>query len=100
MSRTEPDMLRIEICDDEREAVEAHAEQVCRIMRQMRMKADIQKCYTGNELLLEIEENGKFHIIPLDIEMEYMNGIESNLILCECKNCERKVRRQELIVLR
>lgn len=70
------DMLRIGICDDEREAVEAHAEQVRRIMRQMGMKADIRKCYTGNELLMEIEENGKFHIILLDIEMEHMNGIE------------------------
>lgn len=69
-------MLRIGICDDEREAVEAHAEQVRRIMRQMGMKADIRKCYTGNELLMEIEENGKFHIILLDIEMEHMNGIE------------------------
>lgn len=70
------DMLRIGICDDEREALEAHAEQVRRIMRQMGMNADIQKCHTGNELLMEIEENGKFHIILLDIEMEHMNGIE------------------------
>ncbi len=69
-------MLRIGICDDEREAVEAHAEQVRRIMRQMGMNADIRKCYTGNELLMEIEENGKLHIILLDIEMEHMNGIE------------------------
>lgn len=60
-------MLRIGICDDEREAVEAHAEQIRHIMRQMRMNADIRKCYTENE---------KFHIILLDIEMEYMNGIE------------------------
>lgn len=76
MSGAGLDMLRIGICDDDREAVEAHAEQVRRIMRQMGMNADIRKCYTGNELLLEIEENGKFHIILLDIEMEYMNGIE------------------------
>lgn len=69
-------MLRIGICDDEREAVEIHVEQVRRIMLQMGMNADIRKCYTGNELLLEIEENGKFHIILLDIEMEQMNGIE------------------------
>lgn len=70
------DILRIGICDDEREALEAHAEQVRRIMRQMGMNADIRKCYTGNELLMEIEENGKFHIILLDIEMGHMNGIE------------------------
>lgn len=69
-------MLRIGICDDEREAVEIHAEQVRLIMRQMSINADIRKCYTGNELLLEIEESGKFHIILLDIEMEHMNGIE------------------------
>lgn len=70
-------MLRIGICDDEREAVEAHAEQVRRIMRQMGMNADIRKCYTENELLMEIEENGKLHIILLDIGMEHMNGIEA-----------------------
>ncbi|MCM1560833.1 MAG: LytTR family DNA-binding domain-containing protein [Butyrivibrio sp.] len=69
-------MLRIGICDDERAAVEAHAEQIRNIMRQMGMNADIRKCYTGDELLLEIEESGKFHIILLDIKMERINGIE------------------------
>lgn len=70
------DMLRIGICDDERAAVDSHAEQVRLVMRQMGMNADIRKCYTGNELLMEIEENGKFDILLLDIEMEDMNGIE------------------------
>ena len=70
-------MLRIGICDDEREALETHTELVRHIMQQMGMNADIRKCHTGNELLMEMEENGKFDIILLDIEMEYMNGIEA-----------------------
>lgn len=70
-------MLRIGICDDEREALESHTELVRHIMQKMGMNADIRKCHTGNELLMEMEENGKFDIILLDIEMEYMNGIES-----------------------
>lgn len=70
-------MLRIGICDDEREALETHTEKVRHIMQQMGMNADIRKCRTGNELLMEMEENGKFDIILLDIEMEYMNGIEA-----------------------
>lgn len=70
-------MLRIGICDDEREALESHTELVRHIMQKMGMNADIRKCHTGNELLMEMEENGKFDIILLDIEMEYMNGIEA-----------------------
>lgn len=70
-------MLRIGICDDEREALESHTELIRHIMQKMGMNADIRKCHTGNELLMEMEENGKFDIILLDIEMEYMNGIEA-----------------------
>lgn len=70
-------MLRIGICDDEREALESHTELVRHIMQKMGMNVDIRKCHTGNELLMEMEENGKFDIILLDIEMEYMNGIEA-----------------------
>lgn len=70
-------MLRIGICDDAAEVVEYHANQVHRIMRQLGMNADIRKCYTANELLMEIEDNGNFHLILLDIEMDCMNGIEA-----------------------
>lgn len=47
------DMLRIGICDDEREALESHTELVCHIMQKMGMNADIRKCHTGNELLIK-----------------------------------------------
>lgn len=70
-------MLRIGICDDVAEIVEYHAEQVYRIMRQLGMNVDIRKCYTSNELLMEIEDNGSFHLILLDIEMDYLNGIDA-----------------------
>ncbi|MBD5480415.1 MAG: response regulator transcription factor [Lachnospiraceae bacterium] len=70
-------MLRIGICDDVRETVEYHANVVQRIMRQLSLNVDIRKCYTGNELLIEMEDGGNFHLILLDIEMENMNGIET-----------------------
>lgn len=70
-------MLRIGICDDVAETVEYHANIIRRIMCQMSLKADIRKCYTGNELLIEMEDSGNFHLILLDIEMENMNGIET-----------------------
>lgn len=70
-------MLRIGICDDAGETVEYHAGMMKRIMEQLGMNADIRKCYTGNELLMEMEDNGNFHLILLDIEMESLNGIET-----------------------
>ncbi len=70
-------MLRIAICDDDAETVGYHMGEVRRIMRQMGINADIRKCYTGDELLMEMEESGMFHIVLLDIEMQRMNGIET-----------------------
>lgn len=38
---------------------------------------DIRKCYSGMDLLMEIELSGQFDIILLDIELGGMNGIET-----------------------
>lgn len=46
-------MLRIGICDDEREVLESHTELVRHIMHKIGMNADVRKCHTGNELLME-----------------------------------------------
>ncbi len=67
-------MLRIGICDDIREKVE---KQVRQITYQMGIRADIRKCYSGMDLLMEIELSGQFDIILLDIELGGMNGIET-----------------------
>ena len=66
--------MRIGICDDIREEVE---KQVRQITYQIGIRADIRKCYSGMDLLMEIELSGQFDIILLDIELGGMNGIET-----------------------
>ena len=62
-------MLRIGICDDIREEVEKQEKQVRQITYQIGIRADIRKCYSGMDLLMEIELSGQFDIILLDIEL-------------------------------
>jgi len=57
--------LRIGICDDIREEVEKQEKQVRQITYQIGIRADIRKCYSGMDLLMEIELSGG------------MNGIET-----------------------
>lgn len=70
-------MLRIGICDDVIEEVEKQEKQIRQITYQMGIRADIRKCYSGMDLLTEIELRGQFHIIFLDIELGGINGIET-----------------------
>ena len=70
-------MLRIGICDDVIEEVEKQEKQIRQITYQMGIRADIRKCYSGMDLLAEIELRGQFHIILLDIELGELNGIET-----------------------
>lgn len=46
-------MLRIGICDDIREEVEKQEKQVRQITYQIGIRADIRKCYSGMDLLME-----------------------------------------------
>ena len=69
--------MRIGICDDIREEVEKQEKQVRQITYQIGIRADIRKCYSGMDLLMEIELSGQFDIILLDIELGGMNGIET-----------------------
>ena len=52
-------MLRIGICDDIREEVEKQEKQVRQITYQIGIRADIRKCYSGMDLLMEIELSGR-----------------------------------------
>lgn len=45
--------MRIGICDDIREEVEKQEKQVRQITYQMGIRADIRKCYSGMDLLME-----------------------------------------------
>ena len=46
-------MLRVGICDDIREEVEKQEKQVRQITYQIGIRADIRKCYSGMDLLME-----------------------------------------------
>lgn len=70
-------MLRIGICDDVIEEVEKQEKQIRQIIYQMGIRVDIRKCYSGMDLLAEIELRGQFYIIFLDIELGGINGIET-----------------------
>ena len=51
--------MRIGICDDIREEVEKQEKQVRQITYQIGIRADIRKCYSGMDLLMEIELSGE-----------------------------------------
>lgn len=64
-------MLRIGICDDIREEVEKQEKQVRQITYQIGIRADIRKCYSGMDLLMEIELSGQFLIIVTILKMNF-----------------------------
>ena len=69
-------MLRIAVCDDEREILKelsAYLEEF-----QAKTKEDMKyRCFQkGKELLEEMRQGGLFHIVFLDIELEGENGLE------------------------
>lgn len=69
-------MLRIGICDDVKAEVEWQERLIYEIIKDMGINIAVSKCYSGNELLIEIELKGHFDIILIDIELGDMNGIE------------------------
>ena len=70
-------MLRVAICDDTKEIVEALEQIVKKLIESLHINAEIKKYDKGEDLLWDIEENGVFDIILLDIEMGDLNGIET-----------------------
>lgn len=82
-------MIRIAVCDDNEEFVNIHCQILSRILNKMGVNAQIIKCYTGDELLLEISINGKVDIILLDIALRGKNGIE----------IARKIREEDFSVI-
>lgn len=70
-------MLRIAICDDINEIVEELDKTIRRLAASLHINVDIKRYYKGEDLLWDIEENGAFEIILLDIEMSGLNGIET-----------------------
>ena len=66
--------MRIGICDDIREEVEKQEKQVRQITYQIGIRADIRKCYSGMDLLMEI---GKYVIIRICQQLYFSDTLFS-----------------------
>ena len=72
-------MIYIAICDDDEELVEKLKADVCQVLKEIHVIADIS-IYTQSKMLqYDIEEGKFFDLILSDIEMPNVNGMN----LCE-----------------
>lgn len=69
-------MVRVGICDDEPDVLEHHRKILSTISEQLGVEMQIACCISKNDLLCEMELNGAFDILLLDIEMENENGVD------------------------
>ena len=70
-------MIRIGICEDERQQRQVLEEMVCRIADKLNLNREVKCFQSGEELLAEIDLSGSMDIVLLDIEMPKLNGIET-----------------------
>ncbi len=70
-------MIRIAICDDEKEAVTLHEEIIKDSLQFCGIGYEITAYTSGSNLLSDIADDGFFYdLILLDIEMPYVSGME------------------------
>ena len=69
-------MIKIAICDDEKQMVEDVAGRVSQYLNNDKDLFEIQKFYTGLDLLSFCNEEYKVNIIFMDIEIGDVNGID------------------------
>lgn len=74
-------MIRIAICDDEKDICDKVDLMVVDYCASNRIKVDISIFYDAHKLLEHVKNTGHFDLIFLDIEMDILSGIEfGNLI--------------------
>ena len=69
-------MFKIAICDDEQAICSAIEKIILKYREESYIGVEIEVFYSGEELCRYIEEQGRFDLIFLDIEMKLLNGIE------------------------
>lgn len=67
-------MIRIAICDDEKQTADQIRKLVSRFFREKNMEASVV-CFSGGEELLQYDKN--IDVLFLDIQMEGMDGMET-----------------------
>ena len=67
-------MLRIGICDDIREEVEKQEKQVRQITYQIGIRADIRKCYSGMDLLMEKLTSDVYEKLQIDDKFAFKSN--------------------------
>ena len=68
-------MMRIAICDDEKEITEEVKDYLCDIQKELDSRMDIYLFHDAKDFLYEIEEMYPYDIVFLDIEIGLYNGI-------------------------
>lgn len=79
-------MIRIGICEDERQQRQVLEEMVCRIADKLNLNREVKCFQSGEELLAEIDLSGSMDIVLLDIEMEGAGGVETAKSIREADN--------------
>ncbi len=79
-------MIRIGICEDERQQRQVLEEMVCRIADKLNLNREVKGFQSGEELLAEIDLSGSMDIVLLDIEMEGAGGVETARSIREADN--------------
>ena len=79
-------MIRIGICEDERQQRQVLEEMVCRIADKLHLNREVKCFQSGEELLAEIDLSGSMDIVLLDIEMEGAGGVETAKSIREADN--------------
>lgn len=69
-------MMRIAICDDEKEIMEEMKGYLCAVQRKLDSKMDIHLFNDAEDLIYEIDEMPPYDIVFLDIEIGSYNGIQ------------------------
>lgn len=70
-------MLRIAVCDDVPVFVEILSERIESWAKDRYRNIQLKKFFSGEELLMEMEEKGDFTAVFIDIELGRMSGIET-----------------------
>lgn len=67
--------MRIGICDEDRFMTGKIEEELLKLGKEYDLRLDIEVFFDGAELWEDIQENGAYDILYLDIEMKHMNGL-------------------------